>query len=389
MQFPNVLRCGSCGSGTKLLSMLVMTGSFMLVELIVGNMTNSMALIADSFHMLSDVIALVIAFVSVKISPKKWSRNTYGWARAEVVGALVNAVFLITLCFSIVMEAIKRFLMVEPIDDPHMIMIVGGIGLAINMIGLLIFGHGHAHGGGGHGHAHSGHGHGVEEHDHDHGGGGHSHNKGQGGKKKMKELASGSNMNMTGVFLHVLGDALGSVVVLISGAVIMWTDWEYKEYCDPLLSLIIVLIISTTSWPLLRDSTLVLLNTIPPSIDLASLETSLVNTVRGVQGIHELHVWQLVGSRVIASCHLEMSRPDTGGDPVTHHMEVAREVKEFFHREGIHSTTIQLEYSTVVTSPGSASCHLLCPKTFLPSGVLSPQCEEGSCCRNSRGGREV
>ena len=328
MQFPNVLRCGSCGSGTKLLSMLVMTGSFMLVELIVGNMTNSMALIADSFHMLSDVIALVIAFVSVKISPKKWSRNTYGWARAEVVGALVNAVFLITLCFSIVMEAIKRFLMVEPIDDPHMIMIVGGIGLAINMIGLLIFGHGHAHGGGGHGHAHSDgdHGHGVEEHGHDHGGGGHSHNKGQGGKKKMKELASGSNMNMTGVFLHVLGDALGSVVVLISGAVIMWTDWEYKEYCDPLLSLIIVLIISTTSWPLLRDSTLVLLNTIPPSIDLASLETSLVNTVRGVQGIHELHVWQLVGSRVIASCHLEMSRPDTGGDPVTHHMEVAREV---------------------------------------------------------------
>ena len=326
MHFPEFLRCGSCGSGSKLLSMLVMTGSFMLVELIVGNMTNSMALIADSFHMLSDVIALVIAFVSVKISPRRWSRNTYGWARAEVVGALVNAVFLITLCFSIVMEAIKRFLMVEPIDDPHMIMIVGGIGLAINLIGLLIFGHGHAHGGGGHGHAHSD----GEQDDSDHGVGRHSHSKVEGQKKGVKELASGSNMNMTGVFLHVMGDALGSVVVLISGAVIMWTDWEYKEYCDPLLSLVIVLIISTTSWPLLRDSTLVLLNTIPPSIDLATLETSLVNTVRGVQGIHELHVWQLVGSRVIASCHLEMSRPDTGGDPVTHHMEVAREVISFY-----------------------------------------------------------
>merc|ERR1719431_554496 len=143
MKFPKGLKCGSCGPGPKLLSMMAMTGSFMLVHLIVGNMTNSMALVADSFHMLSDLIALFIAFISMKISPKKWCRNTYGWARAEVVGALVNAVFLITLSFSIVMEAIKRFFVVEQIEDPHIIMIVGGVGLAINLIGLLIFGHGH------------------------------------------------------------------------------------------------------------------------------------------------------------------------------------------------------------------------------------------------------
>ena len=90
--------------------MLGMTGSYMLVELVVGYMTNSMALVADSFHMLSDVIALIVAFLSVRMSPKEWSKNTYGWARAEVVGALINAVFLFALCFTISVDAIQRFL---------------------------------------------------------------------------------------------------------------------------------------------------------------------------------------------------------------------------------------------------------------------------------------
>ena len=99
--------CG-CSPTGQLLTMLAMTGSFMLVELVVGHITNSTALVADSFHMLSDVIALLIALVSLRISPKEWSRNTYGWARAEVVGALVNAVFLFALCFSITVQAVKR-----------------------------------------------------------------------------------------------------------------------------------------------------------------------------------------------------------------------------------------------------------------------------------------
>ena len=97
--------------------MLAMTGSFMLVELVVGHITNSTALVADSFHMLSDVIALLIALVSVKLSPREWSRNTYGWARAEVVGALINSVFLLALSFSISVEAIQRFL-VSDLSQP-------------------------------------------------------------------------------------------------------------------------------------------------------------------------------------------------------------------------------------------------------------------------------
>lgn len=126
-----------------------------------GYVTNSMALVADSFHMLSDIAALVISFLSIKVSsptkfnlirellisipsqmsPKKWSKNTFGWARAEVLGALVNAVFLVAICFSITIEACKRFIEMEPIHEPKLLVIVGVIGLLINVVGLvLLFG---------------------------------------------------------------------------------------------------------------------------------------------------------------------------------------------------------------------------------------------------------
>ena len=119
--------------------MLSLTALFFLIEITVGYVTNSMALVADSFHMLSDVIALLIAYVSVRMSPKKWSKNTFGWARAEVLGALVNAVFLCALCFSILVESIKRFYKPETIHDAPVILVVGVSGLIINVIGLFLF----------------------------------------------------------------------------------------------------------------------------------------------------------------------------------------------------------------------------------------------------------
>lgn len=202
--------------------MLWLTTAFFFVEIVVGYITNSMALVADSFHMLSDVAALVVAFLSVKVkacknkkereksvnqtnwaalttitvlqiarnytnmictdpfwcqgsqyyssnkfhefaafffcddlvidplevalkknmfqmSPKKWSKNTFGWARAEVLGALVNAVFLVALCFSITVEACKRFIEVEEIHDAKLLVVVGAVGLLVNLIGLFLF----------------------------------------------------------------------------------------------------------------------------------------------------------------------------------------------------------------------------------------------------------
>ena len=155
------LRKRFCGKTGSVLSMLFMTSSFFLVEIIVGYATNSMALVADSFHMLSDIMSLIIGFFALRYSKRsqRTERNTFGWQRAEVLGALVNAVFLIALCFSILVESLKRLVETESIHNPVLVLIVGTLGLLINVVGLILFhqhGHGHSHGGHGHSHGASG-----------------------------------------------------------------------------------------------------------------------------------------------------------------------------------------------------------------------------------------
>lgn len=263
------------------------------------------------------------------MSPKKWSKNTFGWARAEVLGALVNAVFLVALCFSITVESIKRFIDLEKIHHPENVLIVGFIGLLVNVVGLCLLydsGHGHSHGG------HSklsqltaledveddifdppkkpvspakkqsnGHGH------------GHSHSAGQ--------------MNMRAAFLHVMSDALGSVIVMISAIIIKYTDWEYKYYCDPALSMLLVALILHSVWPLLRESALILLQTVPTHIEVDAIQRRLLAEVDGVLAVHEFHVWQLAGDRIIASAHIRCRN-------LSEYMKLAEKVKEFFHNEG-------------------------------------------------------
>lgn len=143
----------------RLLCMLSLTFGFFIVEVVVSRITSSLAMLSDSFHMLSDVIALVVALVAVRFAEQTQStnKNTFGWIRAEVMGALVNAVFLTALCFTIILEAIERFTEPHEIEQPWVVIGVGALGLLVNLLGLCLF-HGHA-GGGGHGHSHGGHGH--------------------------------------------------------------------------------------------------------------------------------------------------------------------------------------------------------------------------------------
>lgn len=115
---------------------------------------------------------------------------------------------------------------------------------------------------------------------------------------------SASQMNMRGVFLHVLFDAIGSIIVIISALVYWLTDWEYKKYIDPALSLFLVLLILYSVWPLLRDSALILLQTVPTHIQVDAIQRRLLAKVDGVLAVHEFHVWQLAGDRIIASAHI-------------------------------------------------------------------------------------
>lgn len=130
----------------RLLCMLSLTFGFFVVEVVVSRLTASLAMLSDSFHMLSDVMALIVALVAVRFAERTQStnKNTFGWIRAEVMGALVNAVFLTALCFTIVLEAIERFTEPHEIEKPLVVIAVGAAGLLVNLLGLCLF-HGHAH----------------------------------------------------------------------------------------------------------------------------------------------------------------------------------------------------------------------------------------------------
>ena len=261
----------------------------------------------------------------------------------------------------------QRFLEPEPVDDPKQVMIVGVVGLVINVIGLFMFGggHGHSHGGGDGAHGHS---HATDSDDYSDvyadggsverghgavavtvwtaGGDGHMNggfagtegeaaredgSEGEGGGAKKKEAARDTEqMNIRGVFLHVLADALGSIVVIISAGVILATDppsdpekVDARNYVDPALSVALVVIIVTSTWPLLRDSSYILMQTIPPYVDMDGLKVKMLKQLPEVEDIHEFHVWRLVGNKVFASVHAMLHRNVSRVD----HMLNAKRIK--------------------------------------------------------------
>ncbi|XP_026551578.1 zinc transporter 1 [Pseudonaja textilis] len=425
----------------RLLCMLALTFGFFVVEVVVSRLTSSLAMLSDSFHMLSDVMALVVALVAVRFAQRTRAtkKNTFGWVRAEVMGALVNAVFLTALCFTIFLEAIERFTEPHEIEQPLVVIGVGAAGLLINVLGLCLF---HQHGAGGHGHSHGGN-----------GGGSHRRSGARAGKaepppddlhkeeetntlvdnfnssngvslEKLGDAVKDSQMelqpngnigshtsldmeidedtsaqlNMRGVFLHVLGDALGSVIVVVN-AIIFYSYWtpcpevgdcinlcvndhcknstqfspvELEQipkagpcwvlYLDPSLCLIMVCILLYTTYPLLKESALILLQTVPKQIDIRSLNEKL-RKLEDVEAVHELHVWQLAGSRIIGTAHIKCKDPES-------YMKVAKDIKNIFHDEGIHATTIQPEFAIVSSGEGVSKCELPC----------RTQCALKQCC---------
>uniref|UniRef100_A0A3P8RWQ0 Solute carrier family 30 member 1a n=1 Tax=Amphiprion percula TaxID=161767 RepID=A0A3P8RWQ0_AMPPE len=426
----------------RLLCMLSLTFGFFIVEVVVSRITSSLSMLSDSFHMLSDVIALVVALVAVRFAEKTQAtnKNTFGWIRAEVMGALVNAVFLTALCFTIVLEAIERFTEPHEIDSPEVVAGVGAAGLLINLLGLCLF---HGHAGGGHGHSHGGHSHGSknkrskagksqkagngssgEETNNlvgNHNSPGETRPRNEINCKDSAEVQmngnthfdemdhehdSSSQLNMRGVFLHVLGDALGSVIVVVNALVLIfvWQPCKAGEMCvnpcinthttdhkhvnhtlvdllegptvmamktagpcwvlylDPTLCLIMVCILLYTTYPLLKESALILLQTVPKQINMHRVNERLLS-LDGVLAIHELHIWQLAGSRIIATAHIKCHDP-------TSYMEVAKRIKDFFHDEGIHATTIQPEFVTFNSESRDSLCELSC----------RTQCAPKLCC---------
>lgn len=282
---------------TKVVTLITLNTIMFAAEITIGYMTGSLALVADSFHMISDILALSIALYAISLAKKKprSTQHTYGFSRAEIVGALVNSTFLLALAFSIILSSIQRFIDPVPVTAAFLVFCIGWAGLAVNVFGLFLF---------------------------------HEHSDGN----------SQGMMNMQGVFLHVLGDALGSVGVIVSASVINWTNWNGRFYMDPALSLLIALIIITTTTPLFRKTANVVLHVAPPFAQVEELRKD-ISSLENVENVHEFHIWQLSDSKTVATIHIVVSS-NTRSERSE---EIVSEIKDILHSNKVHSTTVQVE----------------------------------------------
>ena len=274
----------------RLITMICLNVIFLLAELITGFITHSLALQSDAFHMISDEASLCIGLAAHKLSKRPPdSKMTFGWARTEVVGGFVNAVFLLAICLMLFCDAIERFVSPPEIEKGLLFLIVGALGLFINIIGMFVF----------HNHSHSD--------------------------------------NLKGVFLHVMGDFFGSIGVCISACIINFTDWKYKMYVDPVISLIIIAILVYGSVGLFKSTGKIIIERVPDGIDAQKIEEQLL-LIPHLEAVHELHIWELSRDNVISLVHI-----------VANSRKNAQVVLEMVHNLmltfKIYSTTVQIEYS--------------------------------------------
>lgn len=237
----------------NLLIVLCLSGTYLIAEVIGGIVTNSLALLADAAHMLTDVVGLLLAFIAIKIGERKADPSkTYGYYRTEILAAVINAVVLLGISVYVLFEAYQRFQNSPEVQSKSML-IVAGIGLIVNIVGMIIL-------------------------------------------RKDSE----SSLNMKGAYFEVLSDMLTSVGVMIAGIIMLTTGWYYA---DPLISAAIGLLIFPRTWRLLKEAINILLEGTPKDVDIHKLRESLEKTP-GVKDVHDLHVWSLTSSVNAMSAHV-------------------------------------------------------------------------------------
>lgn len=259
---------------------------FVVTEAIFGYASNSMALVADAGHNLSDVLGLVVAWIAVILSKHPPSpRYTYGLRGSSILAALFNAVFLLVAVGAIAWEAVLRLFNPEPVAEVTVIA-VAATGIVINGVTAWLF---------------------------------------ASGRK--------DDLNIRGAYLHMAADAAVSAGVVVAGLMIMATGWLWL---DAITSLLIAAVIVGSTWGLLRDSMAMSLNAVPATIDPFAVRGYLEKR-HGVVQVHDLHIWHMSTTEVALTCHVVMPSGQPG-DPFL--VEIAHQLKENF---GIHHTTIQIE----------------------------------------------
>lgn len=339
----------------KLLIAVALCVLFMSIEVVGGIKANSLAILTDAAHLLSDVAAFAISLFSLWAAG--WEANprqSYGFFRIEILGALVSIQLIWLLAGILVYEAIVRLIYETGEVNGFLMFIVATFGLVVNIIMALLLGHDHGHG---HGHGHnkhdrsSGDDHGmtVSAHQHhekhskdEHHQEGHPHHHHDSeehvepllDKPKDQHEKKGRNINVQGAYLHVLGDSIQSIGVMIGGAII-WYKPEWK-IVDLICTLIFSVIVLGTTIKMLRSILEVLMESTPREIDATKLERGLLE-MEEVMAIHELHIWAITVGKVLLACHVKI-RPEANADIVLN------DVVDYIRREyNITHVTIQVE----------------------------------------------
>ncbi|PKS07304.1 hypothetical protein jhhlp_005906 [Lomentospora prolificans] len=350
----------------RLLVTIGISFSFFLAELIFGFRTGSLALIADAFHYLNDLIGFIVALAAVMISERSTTPKalSFGWQRGQLLGGFFNGVFLLALGISIFLQSIERFIELKHVEDPMIVLILGSVGLFLNIVSLLfLHDHGHDHG---HGQSHE-HNHALshdEEQRHDitpKASQAHSHNHELSDQQSIERHHEhrhatidlkdpGYDLGMLGVVLHIMGDAVNNIGVMIAALVIWKTNSGARFYADPAVSLFIAIMIFASAFPLVKSSGSILLQTAPLGVSIDDIQHDL-EKIPGIESVHELHVWRLNERKSIASVHVVVS-----DESVPNFIKTAKHINECLHAYGIHSTTLQPELSSATQlGPRAAS----------------------------------
>jgi cobalt-zinc-cadmium efflux system protein len=272
--------------GRAFLIGIVLNSGFVIAEAAYGFFANSLALLADAGHNLSDVLGLVLAWAAASLVKRQPSaRYTYGMKRTSILASLANAMLLLVASGAIILEAVRRLDAPQPVAETTVIL-VALVGILINGATALGF---------------------------------------MAGRK--------NDLNIRGAFLHMMTDALVSLGVVVSGLVVLATGWLWL---DPAVSVTIALVIVVGTWSLLRDSINLALDAVPANIDRTAIQSYLLG-LPGVSEVHDLHIWAMSTTEVAMTAHLV--RPGAGLDDQL----LMQACHELAHRFGIGHATLQVE----------------------------------------------
>jgi len=298
---------------------LILTGLILIAEVIGGIISGSLALLSDAAHVFADIFALALSFVALRLAIRPPDdRHSFGWYRLEVIAALINGASLFIISIGIWIEAVKRFQEPVSVRSTEMF-IIAVIGLVVNLVVAFILG--------GHDHDHKAHDH---EHEHD-----------------QKPVRKNRNLNVQSAFLHVLGDAISSVGVIVAAILIHYTK---IEWIDPLISILIGAIIFVSAFRVLRRALHILLEGVPEGLSIKHINERM-STIDAVKAVHDLHVWNLGSDQVSLSAHVILNEAHQGEQ-----VEVMEQLKQMLDGEfHIQHTTIQFEKNPCLDGHGGCN----------------------------------